>query len=144
MSTLNCLLVRTRPATLQSEAQERGWAAIDQWLRRHTVHVLHFVGHGDFDERREDGVLYFCDDYGRGVVPEAMALASLGIFSNAELLRMWTEHTAAAIFPKRKIGRLRPGYEASFLVLGANPLRSFEAVRTIELRVKEGEILSAK
>lgn len=84
------------------------------------------------------------DDYGRGVVPEALALATLGIFSNAELLRMWTEHTAAAIFPGRKIGKLRPGYEASFLVLGANPLHSFAAVQTIELRVKEGEILSAR
>ncbi|MEO7059854.1 MAG: CHAT domain-containing protein [Lapillicoccus sp.] len=35
------------------------------WLRRHDVHVLHFVGHGDYDERLQDGVLFFTDRYGR-------------------------------------------------------------------------------
>ena len=34
-------------------------------LRRHPVHVLHFVGHGDYDDAIDDGVLYFCDAYGR-------------------------------------------------------------------------------
>lgn len=49
-------------------------SALGQWLRRHTVHVLHFVGHGDFDERREDGVLFFCDEYGRGAPVTASVL----------------------------------------------------------------------
>lgn len=35
------------------------------WLRRHDVHVLHFVGHGDYDRRVQDGVLFFTDRYGR-------------------------------------------------------------------------------
>ena len=34
------------------------------WLRRHQTHVVHFVGHGDFDERLEEGVLYFQDKLG--------------------------------------------------------------------------------
>ena len=29
------------------------------WLRRHQTHVIHFVGHGDFDERLREGVIYF-------------------------------------------------------------------------------------
>ncbi|HET8986027.1 MAG TPA: CHAT domain-containing protein, partial [Trueperaceae bacterium] len=37
------------------------------WLRREPVHVLHFVGHGDYDERTQSGVVYFCDQYGRSV-----------------------------------------------------------------------------
>ena len=37
------------------------------WLREHEVNVLHFIGHGDYDDRLADGVLYFCDAYGRGV-----------------------------------------------------------------------------
>jgi hypothetical protein len=37
------------------------------WLRSHEVHVLHVVGHGDYDENQQEGVLYFCDQYGRSV-----------------------------------------------------------------------------
>lgn len=39
-------------------------------------------------------------------------------FDNRTLLQLLTETTPQAIFPKRKIGRLEKGYEASFLVLG--------------------------
>ncbi len=35
------------------------------WLRRHQTHVIHFVGHGDFDERLGEGVVYFQDRQGR-------------------------------------------------------------------------------
>jgi hypothetical protein len=41
-------------------------AELQKWLRRNDVHVLHFVGHGDFDENLNDGVLMFTDSYGRG------------------------------------------------------------------------------
>jgi hypothetical protein len=41
--------------------------SLRHWLRHNQVHVLHFIGHGDFDARLEDGVLFFCDDYGRRV-----------------------------------------------------------------------------
>lgn len=39
-------------------------AQLRQWLRVHDVHVLHFIGHGEFDAVRDDGVLYFTDDEG--------------------------------------------------------------------------------
>ncbi len=42
-------------------------AALASWLRTHDVHILHFIGHGDYDEQIQDGVVYFCDRYGRGV-----------------------------------------------------------------------------
>jgi len=58
------------------------------------------------------------------------------------LLRMWTENTAATIFPTRKVGRLDDGFEASFLVLEGNPLEDFESVERIFLRVKEGQRLA--
>jgi hypothetical protein len=32
-------------------------------------------------------------------------------------------------------------YEASFLVLGGNPLNDFDAVRTIRLGVKQGAVI---
>ncbi|MEP6797810.1 MAG: CHAT domain-containing protein [Lapillicoccus sp.] len=40
---------------------------LSAWLERGDVHILHFVGHGDYDERRSSGVVYFCDQYGRSV-----------------------------------------------------------------------------
>lgn len=40
-------------------------AALSTWLRHHEVHILHFIGHGDYDQQQQDGVLYFSDRYGR-------------------------------------------------------------------------------
>ena len=39
--------------------------SLSAWIRRHDVHVIHFVGHGEFDRQLENGVLYFSDRYGR-------------------------------------------------------------------------------
>jgi hypothetical protein len=38
--------------------------ALQEWLRHHDVHVLHFIGHGAFDRERQEGVLAFADAYG--------------------------------------------------------------------------------
>ena len=81
------------------------------------------------------------DSYRTTSVPEAMWLSSLGALSNAELLRAWTETTAQAILPDRKVGRLAPGYEASLLVLAANPIADFSNVKRITLRMKQGELI---
>jgi Amidohydrolase family len=82
------------------------------------------------------------DSYRSDTVPEALYLASLGIFENRELLEMWCATTANTIFPRRKIGKLKEGYEASFLVLKNDPLQDFTAVQQISLRVKQGRILN--
>jgi len=82
------------------------------------------------------------DSFRETSVPEAISLAKLQVFDNPMLLKMWCETTAATIFPGRKIGHLKPGYEASFLVLSGDPLLDFTNVRKIELRIKQGELLS--
>jgi imidazolonepropionase-like amidohydrolase len=69
---------------------------------------------------------------------EARHLASLGVYSNLELLKVWTETTPRAIFPGRQIGELKDGYEASFLALEDNPLDDFGNVSRIRLRYKQG------
>lgn len=74
---------------------------------------------------------------------EALYLHRNGMFDARELLRMWTGDTARTIFPTRRIGRLDAGYEASFLVLDANPLVDFDAVRRIGMRVKQGLVMDA-
>jgi imidazolonepropionase-like amidohydrolase len=81
------------------------------------------------------------DEYRETSVDEARYLRELGVFEPAELLRVWCEATPRAIFPKRPIGRLQPGYEASFLVLEGDPLVDFENVTRIRARVKQGRTL---
>ena len=82
------------------------------------------------------------DVYTATALDEAMNLHSLKVFDNRTLLKMWCETSAATIFPKRKIGRLYEGYEASFLVLGGNPLERFESVKDIRMRFKQGGFIT--
>lgn len=81
------------------------------------------------------------DSFRQTALAEALSLAKIQAFDNVTLLKMWCETTAATIFPKRKIGQLKDGYEANFLVLTGNPLADFTNVKTIELRIKQGEPL---
>ena len=83
------------------------------------------------------------DNYMDTSVEEAMYLKSLNVFDNAELLKMWSVTSAQTIFPRRKIGHLREGYEASFIVLRGNPLENFGHIRDIRLRVKQGFLINA-
>jgi len=39
-------------------------AALQHQLRRNTYHIVHFIGHGGFDERTQDGVLLLEDEEG--------------------------------------------------------------------------------
>jgi hypothetical protein len=84
------------------------------------------------------------DEYRKTVAPEARYIQELGVYSNLELLKIWCEATSATIFPKRKIGYLKEGYEANFLVLADNPLEDFQNTSRIEMRVKQGKVLSLK
>ena len=81
------------------------------------------------------------DQFGQTSLPEILLISSLNVFTNLELLKMSCEVTPQAIFPKRKIGFLRDGYEASFLVLDGNPLANFEQIKNIRLRFKQGCLL---
>jgi len=74
---------------------------------------------------------------------EAALLNQWGIFTNLELLKMWCENSPMTTFPNRKIGYLKEGYEASFLVLGSNPLNDMKEInQSILLKVKQGMILA--
>ncbi len=78
------------------------------------------------------------DRFGDTAVTEAEALKRSGLFTNLDLLRMWSVITPRAIFPNRRIGRLQDGFEASFLVLSGDPLADFRNTRRIVQRVKRG------
>nr|WP_298869357.1 amidohydrolase family protein [uncultured Allomuricauda sp.] len=82
------------------------------------------------------------DMYNDNSSGEFQILNQLKVFSNLELLQMWTKNAVQTIFPNRKVGELKEGYEASFLVLDTNPLQDIAQIhKNIGLRVKQGVIL---
>ena len=83
-------------------------------------------------------ILIGSDRFGSDSVREANYLEALGVWTPAEMVRMWAVTTPRAIFPKRKIGELASGDEASFLVLKGDPTVSWPAVHEIEDRWKQG------
>ena len=78
---------------------------------------------------------------GAGLLTEVNFLHETGVFSNLELLKMWSETTPKVIFPRREIGALKEGYEANFLVLEGNPIGDLSEVKRTRMRVKHGEPL---
>lgn len=81
------------------------------------------------------------DYYGRTLGEELWYLHDNRVFDNLTLLRMASETTPRTIFPNRKIGLLREGFEASFLVLDGNPLKDFKQIKNIRRRFKQGTFL---
>lgn len=84
------------------------------------------------------------DNFEITVLEEAMNVYKLNVFDNLTLLKMWTDTTAKTIFPKRKIGEIKDGYEASFITLAENPLKDFSAIKEVKFRFKQGHDLNAE
>ena len=103
----------------------------DAWFTRN-LRVLHDAG---------VHLAIGSDAYRDDSVGEATYLATLGVLTPLELLRLWSEATPRAIFPQRRVGCLEEGCEASLLVLAADPSADFGATRRIALRMKGGRPL---
>ena len=82
------------------------------------------------------------DSRSESIPDELKNIEGYGIFDNLTLLKMAVESTPKAIFPKRMIGKLEEGYEASFLVLKENPIEALTNLKDIQLSVKEGHVLN--
>jgi imidazolonepropionase-like amidohydrolase len=89
-------------------------------------------------------IAFGSDRYGNTPLDDILYLSKLGVFSNLEMLKIWTEDTPQTIFPNRRIGYFHEGYEASFLVLNGNPINNFEEIKDIQLRFKQGHLISIK
>ncbi len=72
---------------------------------------------------------------------EVKFIAAHGLADNLALLKMWCAETPRTIFPRRRIGKLAPDYEASFVVLGGDPLADIGNLERIAMRVKQGLVL---
>ena len=97
-----------------------------------------------FNEMNKNGVrlAFGLDNYGTTLIPEVLYFHDNNIFDNLTLLKIAVESTPQTIFPNRKIGKLREGYEANFLVLNGNPLKDFNQIKNINLRFKQGTFIN--
>jgi imidazolonepropionase-like amidohydrolase len=82
------------------------------------------------------------DNHGQTAWNEVAQLAGLRVLEPRDILTIWAVTTPRAIFPHRRIGALTAGYEATFLVLDCNPLRTVDCLQAIRLRVKDGRRLN--
>ena len=58
-------------------AKAATWYSIQDLLLRHPWHVIHFIGHGDFDLDRDEGILSLVGENGRANNVEASRFADL-------------------------------------------------------------------
>jgi len=89
-------------------------------------------------------IAFGTDNMPTGVVEEVENIFRQKVFNNLTLLKIWTEITPQTIFPTRKIGFLKDGYEASFLALKGNPLEDFSNIRQIIFRYKQGQFIKTR
>lgn len=107
-------------------------AALFDAVHRHNLTVLEGVG---------AALAIGSDRFDGTSVDEVLHLRGYGVYDDAQLLSLLAVQTPRLIFPERRIGHLRPGFEASFLVLGGDPLTDLARVRDIRVRVLRGVVL---
>ena len=87
-------------------------------------------------------VVFGSDQYDKDGLAEAAYVLGLGVLTDAEVLRLAVETAPRSIFPRRAIGTLAPGYEASFVALECDPAADFAAcTQDPRLLVKQGRDL---
>lgn len=127
------VVTTTTPKAWLSNTEE----SLPRWAELHASNLELLLRHGVT-------VALGSDDRG-GLVPrEVKNLAELGVIDAPALLRLATETTPRFIFPKRRIGRLAEGYEASFIALDGNPLEDLANLDKISLWVKQGHSVGGK
>ncbi len=128
------VVVTTLGGTAKVDPHGKDAALRERWdeLNRQNLSVL---------KRHHVKLALGSDSYREDSVPESAYIDSLHVFDPPSLLNIWCKTTARTIFPLRSVGELREGYEASFLVLSADPLHDFGATQKIRLRVKQGHII---
>lgn len=148
-STMSYDAFRIRPEDAQLLASRGGTVTTTlQWLgeydstaRRNIVERI-VRPNIELLRKHQVTIVIGSDEFRASSAHEADVLSTIGVFSNAELIDMWTRKTPASIFPRRRIGRFADGYEASLLVLTADPLQNFSNSHRITMRMKQGHILA--
>lgn len=86
-------------------------------------------------------ILIGSDGAGADLLAEARYLESLGVMDRTEIFTLLTTLTPRVLFPDRRIGHLRDGWEASFLVLEGDPTTDLGHLDGPSVVVKGGHVL---
>jgi len=119
-------------ATLFDYADDATWTEV-RALQLSNLQRLHAAG---------VPLLLGSDRFDGNVLDEADYLLELGAFTPAQLLHMLVQDGPRRLFPERRIGKFKEGYEASLLVLDGNPLRDWSALRRIQRAMQLGRWVS--
>jgi len=77
------------------------------------------------------------------VIDEFTYLDSLGVLPRSRLLKVATMQTPKLLFPDRQFGGFFEGAEASLIAFDRNPLDDPSVLRKVDLRIKQGNLLSS-
>lgn len=80
--------------------------------------------------------------YGSSLTAGLIAGVDKEFFTPVEMLRIASMTTPQTIFPKRRVGCLDIGCEASFISFPRNPLEDFSVLGAISYRYKDGQAIS--
>jgi len=69
--------LQARGLVVLSRLESPTLSHLQRWLRREDCHILHFIGHGGFNRKTDDGLLLFSDEKGRGREVTGQALGTL-------------------------------------------------------------------
>ncbi len=91
---------QTRAGLISLDRLERPTLGhLHRYLRAHEVHLLHFVGHGDYDVASQDGVLYFEDD--RGIARKVSTNQLAPLLYDHDPLRLVVLNACQTALPNR-------------------------------------------
>ncbi len=85
-------------------------------------------------------IAFGSDETDGTIIKEFLYVKEYNLLENLTLLQIAFE-TPHLMYPNRKVGKLKKGFEASFLVLDENPLENLEAIKNIKMRFKQGKFL---
>jgi len=88
-------------------------------------------------------IAFGSDWFRANTASEVEQLRTLNVFSDADLIKIWSIDTPRSIFPGRRIGCIESGCDASFLALRGDPLADFRNTERIVLRMKQGVLLDS-
>lgn len=81
------------------------------------------------------------DQYQKSLWTEIEHINKNNILDPSVLLNIITKVNSQLIFPNRKVGEIKDGYEASFLVLDKNPMIDINSILQIDSSYKNGVLI---
>jgi imidazolonepropionase-like amidohydrolase len=81
------------------------------------------------------------DMYGKSVTDDINLMRGTTLFDGDQLIAISTENGIRMAFPDRKVGKIEPGWEASFVAYYSDPTKIWAVIGDPFIGVREGQVL---